>query len=278
MYIKKKVEWIFQDNNYYHPSLGTGYMLNDVIQVNRIFDNGDGSFLVEGGVYRFESSMESNLYEQYSQPKSMWSASMESELIGTVTTTIVYSEKLNHCVLEDYQANYFSDNEWVASESINNGLWIFTSDKAIQYAEYYYGIDEDILCLIYETAYYDEFGEMYYVLRLKSKSLANFEGSEILLVARVYEDGKMLASGEKEELRVQKETVFNGDQSAEVKEVIEYYFGAEQLESIVSLDDFDSKLVYSVSLYSQIGDIMDTSYLAEQFSALGLEYDVEMYL
>ena len=175
-------------------------------------------------------------------------------------------------------ANYFSDNEWVASESINNGLWIFTSDKAIQYAEYYYGIDEDILCLIYETAYYDEFGEMYYVLRLKSKSLANFEGSEILLVARVYEDGKMLASGEKEELRVQKETVFNGDQSAEVKEVIEYYFGAEQLESLVSVDDFDSKLVYSVSLYSQIGDIMDTSYLAEQFSALGLEYDVEMYL
>ena len=98
------------------------------------------------------------------------------------------------------------------------------------------------------------------------------------LIARVYEDGKMLASGEKEELRVQKETVFNGDQSAEVNEVIEYYFGAEQLESIVSLDDFDSKFVYSVSLYSQIGDIMDTSYLAEQFSALGLEYDVEMYL
>ena len=63
-------EWLFQDNNYYHPSLGTGYMLNDVIQVNRIFDNGDGSFLVEGLVYRFESSMDSNIYEQYLQPKS----------------------------------------------------------------------------------------------------------------------------------------------------------------------------------------------------------------
>lgn len=82
----------------------------------------------------------------------------------------------------------------------------------------------------------------------------------------------------KEEPQVQEETVSNGDQSAEVKEVIEYYFGADQLESIVSLDDFGSKSVYSVSLYSQIGDIMDTSYLAEQFSALELEYDVEMYL
>ena len=119
-------EWLFQDNNYYHPSLGTGYMLNTVTQVDRIFDNGDGSFLVEGLVYRFESSMDSNIYEQYLQPKSTWSASMESELIGTVTTTIVYSDKLNHYVLEDYQANYYPSNEWVASESINNGLLLYS--------------------------------------------------------------------------------------------------------------------------------------------------------
>ena len=119
-------EWLFQDNNYYHPSLGTGYMLNTVTQVDRIFDNGDGSFLVEGLVYRFESSMDSNIYEQYLQPKSTWSASMESELIGTVTTTIVYSYKLNHYVLEDYQANYYPSNEWVASESINNGLLLYS--------------------------------------------------------------------------------------------------------------------------------------------------------
>ena len=119
-------EWLFQDNNYYHPSLGTGYMLNTVTQVDRIFDNGDGSFLVEGLVYRFESSMDSNIYEQYLQPKSTWSASMESELIGTVTTTIVYSYKLNHYVLEDYQANYYPSNEWVASESINNELLLYS--------------------------------------------------------------------------------------------------------------------------------------------------------
>ena len=119
-------EWLFQDNNYYHPSLGTGYMLNTVTQVDRIFDNGDGSFLVEGLVYRFESSMDSNIYEQYLQPKSTWSASMESELIGTVTTTIVYSYKLNHYVLEDYQANYYPSNEWVASESINNELLVYS--------------------------------------------------------------------------------------------------------------------------------------------------------
>ena len=119
-------EWLFQDNNYYHPSLGTGYMLNTVTQVDRIFDNGDGSFLVEGLVYRFESSMDSNIYEQYLQPKSTWSASMESELIGTVTTTIVYSDKLNHYVLEDYQANYYPSNEWVASESINNELLVYS--------------------------------------------------------------------------------------------------------------------------------------------------------
>lgn len=119
-------EWLFQDNNYYHPSLGTGYMLNTVTQVDRIFDNGDGSFLVEGLVYRFESSMDSNIYEQYLQPKSTWSASMESELIGTVTTTIVYSYKLNHYVLEDYQANYYPSNEWVASEAINNELLVYS--------------------------------------------------------------------------------------------------------------------------------------------------------
>ena len=119
-------EWLFQDNNYYHPSLGTGYMLNTVTQVDRIFDNGDGSFLVEGLVYRFESSMDSNIYEQYLQPKSTWSASMESGLIGTVTTTIVYSYKLNHYVLEDYQANYYPSNEWVASESINNELLVYS--------------------------------------------------------------------------------------------------------------------------------------------------------
>ncbi|MEO3153647.1 lysozyme inhibitor LprI family protein [Turicibacter sanguinis] len=119
-------ECLFQDNNYYHPSLGTGYMLNTVTQVDRIFDNGDSSFLVEGAVYRFESSMDSNLYEQYLQPKLMWSTSMESELIGTVTTTIVYSDKLNHYVLEDYQANYYPSNEWVANESINNGLLLYS--------------------------------------------------------------------------------------------------------------------------------------------------------
>ena len=119
-------EWLFQDNNYYHPSLGTGYMLNTVTQVDRIYDNGDGSFLVEGLVYRFESSMDSNIYEQYLQPKSTWSASMESELIGTVTTTIVYSDKLNHYVLEDYQANYYPSNEWVASEAINNELLVYS--------------------------------------------------------------------------------------------------------------------------------------------------------
>ena len=101
-------------------------MLNTVTQVDRIFDNGDGSFLVEGLVYRFESSMDSNIYEQYLQPKSTWSASMESELIGTVTTTIVYSDKLNHYVLEDYQANYYPSNEWVASESINNELLVYS--------------------------------------------------------------------------------------------------------------------------------------------------------
>ena len=101
-------EWLFQDNNYYHPLLESEYPLNTVTQVDRIYDNGDNSFLVEGLVYRFESSMDTHIYEQYLQPKSTWSPSMESELIGNITTTLVYSDKLNHYVIEDYQAKYYN--------------------------------------------------------------------------------------------------------------------------------------------------------------------------
>lgn len=119
-------EWLFQDNHYYHPLLETEYMLNTVTQVDRIFDNGDSSFLVEGLVYRFEPSMDTNIYEQYLQPKSTWSPSMKSELIGNVTTTIVYSDKLKHYVIEDYQANYYPSNEWGESESINNELFSYS--------------------------------------------------------------------------------------------------------------------------------------------------------
>lgn len=101
-------EWLFQENKYYHPSLDMGYDLNTVIQVNRVFDNGDDSFLVEGSIYRFESSMEYNIYEQYLQPKSTWTTSMDSELIGTASVKFVYSERLNHYVIDEYQTEYLS--------------------------------------------------------------------------------------------------------------------------------------------------------------------------
>ena len=185
-------EWLFQENKYYHPSLDMGYDLNKVTQVDRVFDNGNGSFLVEGSVYRFESSLEYNWYEQYLQPKSTWTASMDSELIGTVTTTIVYSEKLNHYILDDYQTNYFASNELVESELIDEDIEIFTPDKAVEYAESYYGIDEDTLYLADEIVQYDENGEMYYSIQLKSKSLAEAGGSGILFAIRVYEDGTIV--------------------------------------------------------------------------------------
>lgn len=51
---------------------------------------------------------------------------MKSELIGNVTTTIVYSDKLKHYVIEDYQANYYPSNEWGESESINNELFSYS--------------------------------------------------------------------------------------------------------------------------------------------------------
>lgn len=112
---KGNTEWLFQENKYYHPSLDMGYDLNTVIQVNRVFDNGDDSFLVEGSIYRFESSMEYNIYEQYLQPKSTWTNSMDSELIGTASVKFVYSERLNHYVIDEYQTEYLSS----ASSSID---------------------------------------------------------------------------------------------------------------------------------------------------------------
>ncbi|WP_195514010.1 hypothetical protein [Turicibacter sanguinis] len=101
-------EWLFIDNKYYHPSLPMGYNINIVTQVDRIFDNGDGSFLIEGSIYRFDSSMEENIYEQYLQPKSTWTPSMQSELIGTLTANLVFSDRLNHYVIENYTTNYFN--------------------------------------------------------------------------------------------------------------------------------------------------------------------------
>lgn len=122
-------EWLFQDNNYYHPLLESEYPLNTVTQVDRIYDNGDNSFLVEGLVYRFESSMDTHIYEQYLQPKSTWSPSMESELIGNITTTLVYSDKLNHYVIEDYQAKYYPSDEGIESESSNNEEFSYSYKK-----------------------------------------------------------------------------------------------------------------------------------------------------
>lgn len=113
---KGNEEWLFQDDKYYHPSLATGYSRGTVTQVDRVFDNGDGSFLVEGSVYRFEPSMEYNIYEQYLQPKSTWTTSMESELIATVAATIVYSEQLEHYVIDEYTSNYFNTYTEVSND------------------------------------------------------------------------------------------------------------------------------------------------------------------
>lgn len=141
-------EWLFQDNKYYHPLLDRGYALDTVTQVDRTFDNGDGSFLVEGSIYRFESTMEYNLYEQYVQPKSTWTVSMDSELIGTVTATIVYSENLNHYVLDDYQTKYFS-----SEQSLNDEEYIDTSG----------GKADCFDCTLRELDYYLETGEFFVV-------------------------------------------------------------------------------------------------------------------
>ena len=111
-------EWLFQDNKYYHPSLDMGYDLNTVIQVNRVFNNGDDSFLVEGSIYRFESSMEYNIYEQYLQPKSTWTTSMDSELIGTASVKFVYSERLNHYVIDEYTSNYLNSNTEISNVEV----------------------------------------------------------------------------------------------------------------------------------------------------------------
>ena len=103
--------WLFIDNCYYYPHLGMGYSLNTVIQTERIFDNGDESFFFEGSIHQFESGMGDDHYDQYLQPKSTWSSSMESQLIGTVTATIVYSERLNQYVIENYETTLVYTND-----------------------------------------------------------------------------------------------------------------------------------------------------------------------
>ena len=111
-------EWLFIDNKYYHPSSPMGYNINTVTQVDRIFDNGDGSFLLEGSIYRFDSSMEENIYEQYLQPKSTWVPSMQSELIGTLTANLVFSDRLNHYVIENYTTNYFNSTAETSTSEV----------------------------------------------------------------------------------------------------------------------------------------------------------------
>lgn len=54
---------------------------------------------------------------------------MESELIGNITTTLVYSDKLNHYVIEDYQAKYYPSDEGVESESSNNEEFSYSYKK-----------------------------------------------------------------------------------------------------------------------------------------------------
>lgn len=104
-------EWLFQDETFYHPLRETGFLMDKVTQVDRVFDNGDGSFLVEGTIYRFELSMEEDRYPQYVQPKSTWTPSMNADLIGNVTVTFVKSEKLLHDVIDRYQADYLEVTE-----------------------------------------------------------------------------------------------------------------------------------------------------------------------
>lgn len=103
----------FQDDKFYIESLDAGYRdIYRVTQVERVFDNGDGSFLVEASIYKFEPSMTSyEVFEQYVHPKSTWVSTMKSDLIGTASATIVYSERLDHYVIDEYQTEYVS-SEW----------------------------------------------------------------------------------------------------------------------------------------------------------------------
>lgn len=85
--------------------------------------------------------MEEDLLIQYLQPKSTWTPSMESKLVGTITTTMIYSEQLNQYVIDQYQANYFDNNE-VSNE---------TETPIIEEIE-----EEDSLASTKADSYYEE--------------------------------------------------------------------------------------------------------------------------
>lgn len=112
----------FENEKFYIESLDIGYGdLYRITQVERVFDNGDGSFLVEASIYEFESSMTScEVFEQYLHPKSTWTSNMQSDLIGTVSATIVYSERLDHYVIEEYQTEYLSSVYFPVPIDIDN--------------------------------------------------------------------------------------------------------------------------------------------------------------
>lgn len=176
-------EWLFLNNKYYHPSFPTGYALDTVTQLESVVDNRDSSFLIEASIYQFEPSMEIDLYSQYLQPKLTWTSSMESKLIGSVTATINYSKRLNHYVIEEYQANYINNNQVVDETNT------FTIAQAINYAKEHYGENEDTLYFIGDQVEYDEHGKKYYTITLKSLSMIEAGESGILFSTRVYEDG-----------------------------------------------------------------------------------------
>lgn len=180
---KGNSEWKFQNNKFYYPSIDTGYDINKVTQVERVFDNGDNSFLIEASIYKFESSMEYDAFEQYVQPKSTWTATMESELIATITTTVVYSEKLDRYVLGEYQTEYLSSQQHLNEDEYvdTSGVKADCFDCTVRELDYYLETGEYLVVNDYRTLSEEEYNKAY------KTDIFNYENKPVI-TAGVVED------------------------------------------------------------------------------------------
>ena len=98
--------WGFQDDKFYRPALESGSLASIVTQVDRAYDNGDGSFLVEGTIYRYDPAMVNYSYTEYLQPKSTWQPAMECELIGNMKAILRSPKDTERLVIDSYKTTY----------------------------------------------------------------------------------------------------------------------------------------------------------------------------